>query len=122
MNAAGPRLHLVGAIHNFVAPSAASPIDVAMQSGLVFVAMDARAYADFGGGRLLAEWVVARDVKMDRRALEPWPVIDGRHDNQAAARAAYQVLRTHALQRLTGVQVRDDRGVSRRLNQPSAAL
>jgi hypothetical protein len=122
MNALPPRLHLLGSIANFVTQPAPTPIDVAMQVGLTFVAIDARAYPDFTGGRPLAEWVVSREVKIDPRLLEPWPQLGWCYQEQAAARAAYMAFRTHALQRLGGVEVRDDRGVLRRLNEPSTAL
>jgi hypothetical protein len=114
-------MHILGPVYNFVQHPGASALDVAHQSGLTFVAMDAGAYADFSGSRPTGEWVVAREVHGDLPQLNPWPKTGWRFREEAAARTAYQQMRDHALSRLPGAQRYDDRGPARSLNDPVAA-
>ncbi len=115
------RLHLLGPIYNFVREPGQTPLDGAHQAGLTFVAMDARAYADFSGGRPTGEWVVARQIQADLPELEPWPKTGWRFQDQAGAREAYQAMRNHVLSHLPGVTAEEDRGPERRLNNPASA-
>ena len=115
------RFDLLGPIFDFVQQPGPTPIDAAHQAGLTFVAMDARAYPDFSGARPTGEWVVSREVQTDPRTFEPWPKTGWRFDDEASARQAYQAMRAHALSRLPGVQLYDDRGPERELNDPASA-
>jgi hypothetical protein len=116
-----PRLHLLGPILNFVQHPGATPLDAAHQAGLTFVAMDAGAYADFTGGRPTGEWVVAREVQANLPQLQPWPKTGWRFKDEAAARKAYEEMRSHALSRLPSLRPHDDRGPERQLNDPASA-
>jgi len=116
----GPRMHLLGAVCNFVRQPPTNPLEASHQQGLVFVAMDARDYATFRGGTPTGEWTVARKIQAEL-PLDPWPDTGWRFDNEAAARNAYQLMRNHIQARLAGVQSQDDRGPERRLNDPASA-
>ncbi len=56
-------MFLVGGVLNYVQQPPTSALEAAHQEGLVFVAMDARAYATFRGGVPTGEWVVTRRVQ-----------------------------------------------------------
>jgi hypothetical protein len=113
-------MNVVGAVHNFVRHPGATPAEWASQEGLVFVAMDAREWANFPGSTLRGDWVVWRDLHAEL-ALDPWPSVDFRFTDERPAREAYQALRNHVLTRIPGVVAHPDNRSELRLHDPTVA-
>jgi hypothetical protein len=116
------RLQLLGRIHNYVTQSGNTPLEQITKEGLTFVAMDSRAFAHWRGDDMATnQWILRRVSHRRINELQPWPNTGWLFKDEAKARAAYQATRQHILQRLGGVQVREDKSPERELVDPQGA-